>query len=263
MLDQTRPLAVVTGASSGIGFHLAAELADRGHDLVIAAEDDELAVAITDLRVRGVKVRGVRVDLATPEGVGELAAQVRDDGRPVDVLCLNAGVGVNGPFVETELAAHLNLIALNVTGAVHLAGLLVPEMAARHQGRVLFTSSIAATMPGPYGSTYNASKAFVQSFAQALRTELADRGVTVTALMPGPTDTEFFERADLEGTKLGQAKRDDPAEVARQGIDALFEGDASVVTGLRNKVQANLATHLPETVGSAVHARIAEPGSGR
>jgi short-subunit dehydrogenase len=262
MPDGYRPLAVVTGASSGIGLALAHELADRDHDLVLAAEDAELDDAAAEVRAKGATVVPVRVDLATAEGVGELAARVRDDGRAVDVLCLNAGVGVNGAFVDTELAAHLNLIALNVTGAVHLAGLLVPEMASRRQGRVLFTSSIAASMPGAYQSTYNASKSFLLSFAEAIRTELADSGVTVTALMPGPTDTEFFERADMEDTKLAQTKRDDPTDVAAAAIDALMAGKDHVITGLRNKVQAATAKVLPDRAASAAHAKMAEPGSG-
>ena len=259
-----RPLAVVTGASSGIGYHLARELGEHDFDLLVAAEDAELADAAASLRGTGAGVEAVQVDLARADGVEELARRIREDGRPVSALVLNAGVGVSGPFVATDLEAHLNLIALNVTGTVHLARLVLPEMVSVGQGRVLFTSSVAATMPGPYMSTYNASKAFVYSFAQALRTELDEAGVTVTALMPGPTETEFFERAGMEDTRLGQSKKDDAADVARDGFEAMMAGKDHVVAGsIRNKVQTAATKVLPDTAVSAAHAKMSEPGSGK
>jgi short-subunit dehydrogenase len=195
--------------------------------------------------------------------VEQLATSAAAAGRPVDALVINAGIGVLGPFVETDVHDHLRLVELNVSGAVHLAGRVLPGMASRGEGRVLFTSSIAATMPGPYMSTYNASKSFLYSFAQALRTELEDAGVTVTALMPGPTDTEFFERAGMEDTKLGQSKKDDPADVARDGVEAMLAGKDRVVAGsMKNKAQVAAAKVLPDTAMSAVHAKMSEPGSG-
>jgi uncharacterized protein len=258
----SRPLAVVTGASSGIGLELARQFAEHDFDLIISAEDDELDAAANTLHDLGVNVKPVRADLATADGVEELAVRVRGDGRPVAALVINAGIGVNGPFVDTDVADHMKLVGLNVTGAVHLAGRVLPSMAANGAGRVLFTSSIAATMPGPYMSTYNASKAFLYSFAQALRTELKDSGVTVTALMPGPTDTEFFERADMEDTKLGQVKKDDPANVARDGFEAMMAGDDHIVAGsIKNKAQVAAAKVLPDTAVSAAHAKLSEPGS--
>lgn len=263
LADTDRSFAVVTGASSGIGLELARQLAENDFDLLVAAEDAELDAAVTSLRESGGKVDPVRVDLATPEGVDELTRAVGTAGRPVDALVINAGVGVNGAFVETDLDDHLQLVALNVTGAVRLAHQLLPAMATRGQGRVLFTSSIAATMPGPYQSTYNASKSFLSSFSQALRAELSDSGVTVTALMPGPTDTEFFERADMTDTKLGQSKKDDPADVARDGFEAMMAGKDHVVAGsTKNKVQAATATVLPDAAVAKGHTKMSEPGSG-
>jgi short-subunit dehydrogenase len=257
-------LAVVTGASSGIGLELARQFAGHGFDLVVAAEDEGLDAVAIGLRAPGAEVVAVRTDLATHEGVEELARRVEAVGRPVDALAINAGVGVSGRFVETDVAAHLRLIELNVTGAVHLAGLLVPAMVSRGQGRLLFTSSIAATMPGPYESTYAASKAFLYSFSQALRAELKGTGVTVTALMPGPTDTNFFARAGMEDTKLGQAKKDAPAEVARNGYEALMAGKDHVVAGSpKNRAQVAAAKVLPDTVIAAMHGAMSKPGSGR
>jgi short-subunit dehydrogenase len=258
-----RSFGVVTGASSGIGFELARQFAEHGFDLVVASAGTGIDETARTLAAEsGAEVVAVRVDLATPDGVEELARRVQAAGRPVDVLAINAGVGVSGHFVETPLADHLRLIELNVTGAVHLAGLLLPGMVRRGQGGLLLTSSIAATMPGPYESTYAASKAFLFSFAEAIRVELEETGVTVTALMPGPTDTRFFERAGMEDTKLGQSEKDDPRDVARDGFEALMAGKDHVVAGsARNKLQAGVAKLLPEKVAATLHASMSEPGS--
>jgi uncharacterized protein len=259
-MDDERKLALVTGASSGIGLELARELAGRGYDLIVAAEDDELDPAADELRAEGADVTAIRVDLATPEGVEELAR--RSDG-PLDALLVNAGVGVGGPFLERGVEDHVDLLELNVVGGVRLVHRLLPAMVERGEGRLMFTSSIASTMPGPYQSTYNASKAFLQSFSQALRAELADTGVTVTALMPGPTDTEFFERADLEDTRLGQTDKDDPVDVARDGIEAMLAGKDHVVAGsFKNRVQTAMAEILPDAAVAKGHTAMSAPGSG-
>jgi uncharacterized protein len=196
--------------------------------------------------------------------VERLAARVAELGRPVDVLAANAGVGEGGDFAHGDLRAHLRLIDLNVRSAVHLTGLYLRGMLERDDGAVLFTSSIAATMPGPYASTYNASKSFLLSFAEALSVEVKDSGVTVTALMPGPTDTNFFQRAGIEDTKLGQSKKDDPREVARDGLDALFSGKDHVVAGsFKNKLQAAAGYALPDPAVAAAHAGMSKPGSAK
>ena len=265
MDDQTgRPLAVVTGASSGIGLELAREFVDHDFDVVMAAENAEIEAAAAGLRKPDGVVLAVQADLADPNGVEQLFRQIQDLNRPVDALAINAGIGVNGPFIETALEDHLRLIDLNVTGAVHLAHLVIPGMAARGQGGVLFTSSIAAEMPAPYMSTYAASKAFVYSFAQGLRGELKDSGVTVTALLPGPTDTDFFDRADMEDTRLGQMKnKDDPRDVARDGFEALMAGKDHIVAGsLLNKAQVAASQVIADKAVAAIHGKIAKPGSG-
>ena len=259
-----RPLAVVTGASSGIGLALAEQFLEQGFDVVAAAEDAELEPAAAQLRQKGGTVIPVRADLATADGVEQLHSAIGSTGRPVDAAALNAGVGVGGRFDETDLDADLRLIDLNVRSQVHLAKLLVREMVQRGEGRLLITSSIAAKMPGPFHATYAASKAFLHSFAEAIRTELKDTGVTVTSLMPGPTDTEFFERAGMEDTKLGTSTKDDPADVARDALSALLSGKDHVVAGSRmNSVQAGSATVMPDKAVSAVAAKMAEPGSGK
>jgi short-subunit dehydrogenase len=262
MVAEQGGLAVVTGASTGIGLELARVFVENGFDVVAAADEASIDDAARSLETDGRRVLPVQADLATAEGVEQLVGVIEGLGRPLDALAVNAGIGVNGPLVETELGDHLRLIGLNVTGAVHLTHRLVRGMAVRGAGRVLFTSSIAAMVPGPYQSTYNASKAFLYSFAEAIRIELEDVGVTVTALMPGPTSTEFFERADMEDTKLAHVPMDDPAEVARDGFEAMMAGKDHVVAGgLRNNVQALSSKLLPGKASAAAHAKLAEPGS--
>src|SRR3954464_13065535 len=259
-----RALAVVTGASSGIGFELAKQFATNGFDLVVAAEDDAIATAARELEGLGGSVEPVQVDLAAPEGVEELHRRITAAGRPVHAVALNAGIGAGGAFAtDTELEKELRLIDLNVRSTVHLARLVVRDMVARNEGRVLFTSSIASTMPGAFQAVYNASKSFVQSFAMALRNELKDTEVTITALMPGPTDTEFFERAEMMDTKVGQGDKDDPADVARDGFEALMNGDERVVShSLSTKLQGKGSRLMPDKLKAEMHRRMAEPGSG-
>jgi uncharacterized protein len=265
MPSTDRPLAVVTGASTGIGFELAKQFAVNGFDLIVAAEDDAIAAAADELSALGARVEPEQVDLATSEGVERLQRRIAADGRPVDAAALNAGIGAGGTFAtDTDLADELRLIDLNVRSTVHLAKHLVRAMLARGEGRILFTSSIASTMPGTYQAVYNASKSFVQSFALALREELADTGVTVTSLMPGPTDTEFFERADMLDTRVGAGDKDDPADVAKDGFEALMEGKERVVSAsLSTKLQGRGGRFMPDSVKAKLHGRMAEPGSAK
>jgi short-subunit dehydrogenase len=258
----TRPLAVVTGASNGIGYELAKQFAQNNFDLLVTATGPKVDQVAADFEQLGAKVETVQADLATYAGVEQLYDAIRATGRPVEAIAINAGVGVGGKFTETDLQAELNLIELNVVSSVHLAKRVVKEMVDRGQGRILFTSSIAAIMPGPFEAVYAASKAFVHSFAEGLRNELKDTGVTVTALMPGPTDTNFFHRAGMDDTKAGADKKDDPAIVAKQGFEALMAGKDAIVAGsLKTKIQGNISKVLPDTVTAEQHRQLTEPGS--
>lgn len=262
MENSTAQLALVTGASSGIGLELAKLFASNGYDLIVVAEDDGIDAAAETLRSLGPMVESVQADLATRDGVEELWERVEAKGRPLDAIAINAGVGVGGPFLATDLEDEINLINLNITGAVHLAKYVVEQMADRGEGRILITSSIAAEMPAPFEAVYGASKAFLLSFAEALRNELKDTGVTVTALQPGPTDTNFFNRANMLDTKVGADKKDDPADVARDGFDALMAGKDHVVAGsFKNKVQSTMAQVTPDKVTAEMHRKLSEPGS--
>jgi short-subunit dehydrogenase len=259
----TRPLALVTGASSGIGLELAKQFAQNGFDLVMAAEDAELDPAAGQVRALGAAVSPVRVDLTKPADVELLWEAVAFSGRPLDAVALNAGVGVGGAFAETDLQAELGIVQLNCASTVHLAKRVAQGMIARRQGRMLFTSSIASQAPQPFQAVYGASKAFVQSLALALREELSDRGVSVTAMLPGPTDTEFFGRADMTDTKLGASdKKDDPAQVARQGFEALMKGDATVFAGSpASKAMGRMSAVTPGPLAAKTLRPMSEPGS--
>lgn len=263
-MDSSRPLAVVTGGSSGIGRELAKQFATHGFDLIVAADDDQLADAASELRGMGAQVDAVQADLATDDGVHALTRAMTAAGRPVAAVALNAGIGVGGRFTDTDLAQELKTIDLNVRSTVHLAKHAVRDMVGRGEGRILITSSIASTMPGPYQAVYNASKSFVQSFALALRAELEDTGVTVTSLMPGPTDTEFFERAEMEDTRIGAMDKDDPADVARDGFEALMAGkERAVSASLMTKLEGHGSRFIPDKAKAALHSRMSEPGSAK
>ena len=256
-----RPLALVTGASSGIGLELAWECARNGFDLLIAADDPDLNAAAHELGRHGGSVEAILVDLSTVEGVDELLAAAGK--RPVDALLANAGHGLGKAFLDQEFADLRHVIDTNVTGTLYLIHKIGRQMRDRGNGRILITGSIAGYLPGTYQAAYNGSKAFIDMFAYALRAELQQYGVTVTCLMPGPTETEFFERAELTDTKVGQSKKDDPADVARTGFKAMMDGEAGVVSGWQNKLQVALAKIMPETVIARQHTKIAAPGSGR
>jgi short-subunit dehydrogenase len=259
----TTPVAVVTGASSGIGRSLAHQFVEHGYDVVVAAEDPAIEEAALELRATGRRVTAVQADLATPAGVTELYVAATQGGRPVTAVALNAGIGVGGSFSETDLEDDLRLVDLNVRSTVHLAKLFLRDMVARGEGKLLITSSIAAKAPGPFHATYAASKAFVHSFAEGIRQELKDTGVTVTSLMPGPTDTEFFDRAGMEDTKVAQGHKDDPDKVAADGFKAMQDGKDHVVAGsAKNKVMAAASSASPDAAAAKQMGKMTEPRSG-
>jgi len=257
--ETARPLAVVTGASSGIGLELAKLCAQAGHDLLIAA-DRPLEEARTELVAAGAHVEAVQADLGTTQGVDKLVQATA--GRQVAVLCANAGHGLGQGFLDQDFDDVRHVIDTNITGTIYLMQQVGRTMRQAHQGRILVTGSIAGYLPGAYQAVYNGTKAFVDNFTVGLREELKDTGVSVTLLMPGATETEFFDRAGLEDTKIGQAKKDDPADVAKTGFEAMMRGDADVVYGLHNKLQTAVADVMPASVTAHQHAKMAKPGSG-
>ncbi|HMI87000.1 MAG TPA: SDR family NAD(P)-dependent oxidoreductase [Polyangiaceae bacterium] len=259
MATTARPFAIVTGASSGIGFELAKCCIEKGFDLLIAADEPAIHVAANQLRANGAVVNALEADLATTQGVEKLYAAAQ--GRPVDALLANAGRGLGRAFLEQSFEDIRRVIDTNVTGTLYLVQLVGRDMRARGAGRILITGSIAGFMPGTYQAVYNGTKALLDSFSFALRAELKDSGVSVTCLMPGATETDFFERADMLDTKVGTQKKQAADEVAKSGFEAMMRGEGDVVTGWTNKLRAAIATITPSGVLAEQHRKMAEPGT--
>jgi short-subunit dehydrogenase len=255
----SRKLAIVTGASSGIGLELAKCAARDGYDLIVAADTPfvDAGPALKDL---GVDVQTIEADLATRQGVEQLLAMIA--GRPVDVLVANAGQGLGGAWLNQSAEDWIHLVNTNVTGTLMLVQPILHRMVERGQGKVLITGSIAGHMAGAFNAIYNASKAFIDSFSAAINEEIRGSGVTVTCLKPGATETEFFERAHMEDTKIGQAKKDDPADVAKTGWEAMKSGEPSVIYGMKNKLQVAGAEMMTDAMTAKMHRAQAEPGTG-
>jgi uncharacterized protein len=247
MANTARPFAIVTGASTGIGFELARCGATNGFDLLVAADEPAIHEAANQLRASGAMVDALEVDLATAKGVETLYAAAR--GRRVDALLANAGRGLGRAFLDQSFEDIQRVIDTNVTGTLYLVQLVGREMRARGAGRILITGSIAGFMPGTYQAVYNGTKALLDSFSFALRAELKDSGVTVTCLMPGATETDFFERADMLDTKV------------ESGFEAMMKGEGDVVTGWTNKLRAAIATITPSALLAEQHRKMAEPGT--
>ena len=253
-------LAVVTGASSGIGLEIAKLAAADGYDLLVAA-DTPFVDAAAGLRDLGVEVTQVECDLATEQGVRQLLDAA--GGRDIDVLVANAGHGLGHAFLDQSPKQWRHVIDTNITGTLLLIQPVLKAMVARNRGKVLITGSIAGHIAGSFQAVYNGTKAFIDSFAAAIGNELKDTAVTITCLKPGATETEFFHRAGLDDTKVGQAKKADPADTARTGWEAMKKGEHAVVDGLMNKAQVLASGVLPESVTAEMHRKQAEPGSGK
>lgn len=245
-------LALVTGASTGIGYELARLCVADGRDTLVVANEPAIHTAAAELGARPVEA-----DLATPEGVAAVLEAV--GGQDVDYLFLNAGTGLGHTFLEQDLVGIERTVMTNILGVLRLTHPLGRKMVARGEGRILITGSIAGYMPGVYQAVYNASKAFLDNFSVALAEELKDSGVTVTCLMPGPTDTKFFERAGMLDTPIGQGPKDDPQMVAEYGYGAMMEGTAQATPGLKNKAQASVAEVMPAEMVAKLHRKMAKP----
>jgi short-subunit dehydrogenase len=250
-------LAVITGASSGIGLELARLAASEGYDLILASDTPQVdsGAGLSG----GGEVRSVEADLSTSEGVRQLIEAI--GGREVDVLIANAGHGLGNDFLSQPVEEWRHVIDTNITGTLLLIQPVAKAMTVRGEGRILITGSIAGHVPAAFQAVYHASKAFIDSFAAALGNELKDTGVTVTCLKPGATETEFFTRAGMEDTKVGQSKKASAADVARTGWEAMKKGEQSVVHGLMNKAQVLAAGILPESVSAEQGRKMNEPGS--
>jgi len=260
-MSSQRCFAIVTGASTGIGFELARCCAKAGFDLLIAADEDRIHAAAAALRPIGVGVEALQVDLSTMEGVDALYTATK--GRPVDALLANAGRGLGHAFLDQDFARARCVIDTNITGTTYLIHKIGRDMRLRRSGRILITGSIAGFVPGSFQAVYSASKAFLNSFSFAIREELKHSGVSVTCLMPGATDTDFFKRADMLDTSVGTIGKDDPSRVAKLGFDAMMNGEGDVVSGWKNRIQSTVAQVVPAGVLASQHRKWAEPGTAK
>jgi short-subunit dehydrogenase len=250
-------LAVITGASTGIGYEIAKIAASEGYDLIVVADEPQINAAAGAFGADGISVQAVQVDLATIEGNDQLLAAIGE--RTVDVLVANAGLGLGHAFIDQDVTAWRRVIDTNVVGTTYLLQKVLQQMKERDAGQVLITGSIAGLMPGSYQAVYNATKAYLDSFAYALRNELKDTGLSITVLMPGPTETEFFKRANMMDTPVGTQDKDDAGMVARTGWDAMKKGTPHVVAGTKNKIQAAISHVVPDTVLARMHENMAKP----
>ena len=250
--------AIVTGASSGIGLELAKLAQANGYDVLLAAD-----TPFTDQFDSTTRVETLEVDLASFDGVDKLldAAQ----GRQIDVLCANAGHGLGRAFLDQDPDEWLHVIDTNVTGTAYLLQKVLRHMTGRGEGKVLVTGSVAGFIPGSFQAVYNGTKAFVDNFTEALRNELKDhKGIQLTTLLPGPVDTEFFERGDMLDTQVGaDPHKADPADVAKDGWNALMAGDARKVSGMMNKLQVGMSGLMPQSQLAEQHRKMAEPGTAK
>jgi len=253
--------AIITGASTGIGFELATLAAKDGYDILVVADEPLIEAAAADFEQFGTNVQSVEADLSTIEGVDKLLAAA--GGRQIDLLCANAGRGLGHAFLDQDLADWRRVVDTNITGTAYLLQKVLKQMVARDAGKVLVTGSIAGFIPGAFQAVYNGTKAFIDSFTDALRNEIKEsKGVTLTTLMPGPVETEFFERGGMMDTSVGTSdSKSDPVDVAKDGWDALMAGRASIVSGWKNKLQVAAAHVTPAPVLAEQHRKMAEPGT--
>jgi short-subunit dehydrogenase len=258
-----RQLAVITGASTGIGLELARLCAQQKFDLIIAADEPLIANAARELSLLGANCTPVECDLASAEGVEKLASAITAAARPVDALFANAGRGLGKAFLDQDLDDALKVVHTNIDGTIRLVYAIANGMRSRGQGRILITGSIAGLVPGAFQAVYSGSQAFLDSFAVALSNELKDAGITVTCLMPGATETDFFDRADMLDTKLGSSDKAHASDVAKTGFDAMMKGELKVVAGFGNKLRAAVSHVAPDSALAEIQRGMAEPGTGK
>jgi len=261
MAENNQKYALITGATSGIGYELAKLFANDGYNLIIVARNQqELDAKAAEFSGKDVNVITISKDLSTDNGPFEVYEEVKAKGIQVDVLVNDAAQGQYGKFVETDIQRELEMVRLNIIGYLVLTKMFLKEMVARNEGKILQVASIGGKLPGSMQSVYHATKAFIVSHTDALVNELKDTGVTITALLPGPTDTDFFNKAGMEDTVMVQeTSLSDPAKVAKDGYEALMSGDDSVISGMKNKIQVGMANVLPDSVSAKMVEKQMEP----
>ena len=261
-MESNNRYALITGASSGIGYELAKLFAQDGYNLILVARTKEdLGKAATEFSQYGIDVVTIAKDLFERNAAFEVYDEVKSKGLAVDVLVNDAGQGQFGLFVDSDINRLLDLIQLNVASLTAMTHLFLKDMVSRNEGKILQLASIASKLPGPWQAVYHATKAYVLSFTEALIRELKDSAVSMTALQPGATDTDFFNKAEMQESKIMDTKLSDPAQVAKDGYEALMKGDDKVVSGLKNKAMMGMSNMMPDKMVAAKIAKVQEPKS--
>jgi short-subunit dehydrogenase len=265
-MNQNKETVLITGATSGIGLELAKIFAKNGYDQVIVARDEqELATIANGLNSEyGVRVIPIAKDLFDPEAAFQIYDELKAKGVQVDILINDAGQGQYGEFVDTDIRRQLQIVQLNISSLIVLTHAFLADMIARGSGKILNLSSIASKSPGPWQAVYHGTKAFVQSFTEGIRSEVKDKGIVVTALLPGATDTDFFNKADMNSSKIvkDKEKLSDPADVAQDGYEALMRGDDKVISGFKNKVQVTMSNISSDEQAAETMKKQQEPVDG-
>jgi uncharacterized protein len=261
-MKQANPYTLITGGSEGIGLELAKQFAENNHNLILVARDEQLlSAAKSTLNGTGVDVITISKDLFDPEAPFELYEEIKNQKLTVDILVNNAGQGVYGLFEETDIRRELAIVQLNISSLIVLTKLFLQDMLDNGEGKILNVSSVASKSPGPWQSVYHGTKAFVQSFSEAVRSEVKEGGITITTLLPGATDTDFFNKADMEASKAvkDKDKLDDPARVAKDGYDALMSGDDKVISGFKNKASVAMSNMMTDSQAADMMKKKQEP----
>jgi len=261
-METTQTYTLITGGSEGIGLELAKQFAENGHNLILVARDEQdLANAKNTIDGTGVDVQVISKDLFNPQAPFELYDKIKSQELIVDILVNNAGQGQYGLFEDTDIWRELGIIQLNIASLTALTKLFLQDMLERGEGKILNVSSIASKTPGPWQSVYHGTKAYVQSFTEAVRSEVKEKGITVTALLPGATDTDFFNKAEMQASKAVQDKDKlaDPAKVAKDGYEALMSGDDKVISGFKNKATVAMSNMMTDSTAADMMKKQQKP----
>ncbi|HZI53159.1 MAG TPA: SDR family oxidoreductase [Chitinophagaceae bacterium] len=261
-MKSKKSYTLITGGSEGIGFELAKQFAQHGHNLILVARDGtQLENAKNSLQADGLDVLTISKDLFNTEAAFELYDELKNRNLDVGILVNNAGQGVYGLFEHTDIRRELAIVQLNISALLILTKLFMQDMLDRGDGKILNVSSVASKTPGPWQSVYHGTKAFVQSFSEAIRSEVKEKGITVTTLLPGATDTDFFNKADMQESKTveDKDKLSDPAKVAEDGYNALMSGDDKVISGLKNKMSVAMSNLMTESAAADMTKKQQEP----
>ncbi len=265
-MERKHQYALITGATSGIGYELAKQFAQNGYDLVIVARNhEELQRKAVELKNYGVNVISISKNLFLQDEAYSLYSELKLNAISPEILVNDAGQGVYGKFQDTDIHREVDIVSLNIISVIILTKLFIKDRLSKGSGKILNLASVASKAPGPWHSVYHGTKAFVLSWSEAIREELKDTGITVTALLPGPTDTDFFNKADMNRSKILEDKDSlaSPEEVAIDGYNALMNGEDKVISGIKNKLSVAMANIATDSMAAHRMAEMQKPVTGK